>query len=159
MTSQYFVKGFTLLELMVSVAVLAILLAIGVPGFRYFIDSSQLRAASEGLKLSVGLARTEAVTRGGLVTLCRANTAGTACDNNNDWSHGWLVLPNGGDPVRVWDSLPSGYTLTVSGATQSIVFGPEGTVQGETPYEFTLSGSEKRCFSVNAIGAFTAEGC
>jgi type IV fimbrial biogenesis protein FimT len=56
-------RGFTLVELMLSLGVLAILVAIAVPSMRSFIENSRIRAASESLQNGVTLARNEAVRR------------------------------------------------------------------------------------------------
>lgn len=149
-------QGFTLLELMVSVAILAILLAIGIPSFSSFIDSGQRRAIGEGLASAAKVARSEAVTRGVDTTLCRRNSAGTACSDDSDWSVGWLVIPSGAEPVRVWGALPEGFRLSLTaGAGESITFTPEGSVKGEMRYNFSLANGDANIgYTVNAIGGF-----
>jgi type IV fimbrial biogenesis protein FimT len=56
-------RGFTLIEMMTTVAVIGILLVAGVPAMRGVIENSRIRAASESLKYGLTLARTEAVRR------------------------------------------------------------------------------------------------
>ncbi len=148
-------SGFTLLELVVAVAILAILLTIGIPSFSTFIDSSQRRAVSEALASSVKVARSEAITRGVNTTLCRRNDAGTACDNGDDWGAGWIVVPSGADPVRVWDAVPDSFSLSVSGASQSLTFTPEGSVSDEASFQFSLDAAgETYTYTVTATGSF-----
>ncbi|SEG76895.1 GspH/FimT family pseudopilin [Marinobacterium lutimaris] len=151
-------SGFTLLELMVSIAVLAILLSIGIPSFSSFIDSSQRRAISEGLASAVKVARSEAVTRGVETTLCRRNSAGNACSNDANWSVGWLVIPNasGAAPVRVWDALPARYTLSQNGGAGPITFTAMGSVQNEGVFNFSLADGDANIggYKVTAIGGF-----
>ncbi|MGY0503795.1 GspH/FimT family pseudopilin [Luteimonas sp. e5] len=81
--------GFTLVELMVTIAVLAILVGIAMPSFRDTMRSNRLVSATNDLTSALALARTEAIrnTRGAGVC---ASTAGTACDGS-DWSNGWMV--------------------------------------------------------------------
>lgn len=87
-------RGFTLTELLVTVAVAAILLAVAVPSFRIFIQNAQLNTAADGLLGAIQQARSEAITRGDAVLLCRtadpdSNNCGTS--SANDWSGGWLM--------------------------------------------------------------------
>ena len=69
--------GFTLIELMFTIVVLAVLLGIGVPNFRDFVRNSRLTSAANDLLTDVNLARSEAVKRRVPVTLCKsANGSG-----------------------------------------------------------------------------------
>lgn len=80
-------RGFTIVEMMVTVAVLAILVVLGVPTMRGVIENGRIRAAGESLKYGLTLARTEAVRRNALVEFL---TDGT----------GWNITTNvGGAPV------------------------------------------------------------
>lgn len=82
-------KGFTLVELMTVVAVMAILAAIAFPSFQGTLRSNRMAATSNQLISALSLARSEAIknTRG--AGIC-ASTNGTACDGA-DWTRGWMV--------------------------------------------------------------------
>lgn len=86
--------GFTLIEMMVTLAVGGILLALAVPSFVRFIQDSRRSDVVNELVNSFQLARSEAVRRGQDVGVC-ASSNGTACaSNNTDWSQGWIVFLN-----------------------------------------------------------------
>jgi type IV fimbrial biogenesis protein FimT len=81
-------RGFTLVELMITIAVAAILLAVGLPGFQSAMRSNRLAAANNELMAAVALARSEAMrNRRGSGICPTAN--GTTCGTH--WSQGWLV--------------------------------------------------------------------
>lgn len=81
--TQRVVRGFTAIELMVTIAVLSILTAIAVPSFGPITERWRVRSTAEDLQTSFYLARSEAIKRGGNVTI-EANEAG--------WSVGWKVV-------------------------------------------------------------------
>lgn len=81
-------RGFTLVELMIAVAVMAIVVAMAVPSLQSAQQGSQVKQAQSALMSAVTRARSEAVTRGSPVSLC-ASSNGTHCDG--DWS-GFVVL-------------------------------------------------------------------
>lgn len=85
--------GFTLIELMVGVAVLAIALGAGVPSMSEFIKNSRLAAHTNDLLASLHLARTEAIKRNARVTLCKSADAAT-CNTaaGTGWQIGWMVF-------------------------------------------------------------------
>ncbi len=83
-------SGFTLVELMVTIAVLAILLAIGIPAFASLIASNRLTSATNELIASLQTARTEALRRNARVTLCPAAPSATAC--SGAWRDGWMAF-------------------------------------------------------------------
>lgn len=90
-------KGFTLVELMVTISILAILLAIGVPNLREFILKQQVSADANTLASAIRLARSEAMKRSGVVTICpsldpAAETPTCVANNTTDWSTGWLIF-------------------------------------------------------------------
>lgn len=89
--------GFTLVELLVTMAILAILLTIGLPSFRDSLRSNRLATSSNELIAAISMARSEAVrtTRGG--GICGSNAAGTSCVSSNTWTNGLLVWTDG-DP-------------------------------------------------------------
>jgi type IV fimbrial biogenesis protein FimT len=93
-------RGFTLVELMVTVAVVAILMAIGAPQLRAFLQKQQVAADMESITTAMRQARSEALKRSGRVTVCALSNAAItnpanaqcAAANNADWSNGWMVF-------------------------------------------------------------------
>lgn len=138
-------RGFTLIELMVTVAVLAIIVAIGVPSLQGFIASSRLRSASQDLWSSIQTARMEAIRRNQRVTVCKANATLSNCDNASQWHNGWIVFVD-----RTPGSAPSvDSTDTIIEVHQplnaSVVVMGNGGANGTATYlSFTADGSSRQ---------------
>lgn len=97
MNSAYH-KGFTITELMITVAIMAILMAVAVPSFTELIARSRLASASNDLLASLMYARSEAVRTNGIVSVCRVAAAGSdVCVANGNWDR-WIVTT---DPTGV----------------------------------------------------------
>lgn len=84
------VAGFTLVELMITIAVAAILIALATPSFSNLIARNQLTGQSNALVGALQVARAEAVRRNARVIVCRGNAAMTACENGGAWAT-WVV--------------------------------------------------------------------
>ena len=84
-------RGFTLIELMVGIAVIAIIIAIGVPSFNRLISSQTTAATASRLSNALAYARSEAVTRSTNVTIC-ASDDGATCSGSSLWNNGWIVF-------------------------------------------------------------------
>jgi type IV fimbrial biogenesis protein FimT len=84
-------KGFTLLEVLVVMALAGILVAIAIPDFVSFMQNNTRTSTVNDLLASMHIARSEAITRNGRVMLC-PSTQGTACDGGTDWEDGWIVF-------------------------------------------------------------------
>lgn len=85
------VQGFTLIELMLTISVAAVLLTVGVPSFQEFIASNRLTSEVNGLSAFIQLARSEAIKSGRRVTLC-ASSDGTSCATTGYWEQGYLFV-------------------------------------------------------------------
>lgn len=83
--------GLTLVELMITLVVLAIILAIAIPSFENTIASSRLAGVTNDLNGSLALARSEAIRRGQRVTVCNSND-GQQCAAAGNWGSGWIVF-------------------------------------------------------------------
>lgn len=87
-------KGFTLVELMVTIAVAAILIGIAMPSFRNMIIDYRLGTLATDLADGVSLARSEAIKRNRTITFCKTNNAtSNRCGGSGSWQY-WLVLQN-----------------------------------------------------------------
>lgn len=92
-------RGFTLIELLVTLAVLAIILAIAVPNFQGMVSRNRLTSETNNLVSSLAIARSEAIKRGGVVSICKTSnpdTASPTCATGANWENGWVVFIDGG---------------------------------------------------------------
>ncbi|HKM28006.1 MAG TPA: GspH/FimT family pseudopilin [Thiopseudomonas sp.] len=153
-------KGFTLIELMVAVAILAIVLSIAIPSFSTILLNNRISTTADELHTAVQLARSEAIKRKKTVTLCRANADFSACVQggigSTDWASGWL-LTSGTDVLKVWEL---GQGLKVTGPSKNIDFLGSGMIR--EPH--ALSVKEQGCSSgpqykldINKIGWVSLE--
>jgi len=85
-------EGFSLVELMMAIAVAAITLGLGVPALTNTFASNRMADATNALVSSLHAARSEAVKRSAPVTLCPANPALSQCDPAGDPGQGWIVF-------------------------------------------------------------------
>jgi len=84
-------SGFTLVELMITLAIVSILLVVGVPSLKTFMQSNRLIAASNELVSAIHVARSEAIKLNSAVTVCESSD-GKKCASSGDWKNGWIVF-------------------------------------------------------------------
>jgi type IV fimbrial biogenesis protein FimT len=86
-------RGFTLIELMVTIAMVVILGTLAAPSFQQTIASSRLTTATNDLYTSLAQARSEAIKRGERVTVCKSeNSTSCSADVTTTWSVGWVTF-------------------------------------------------------------------
>lgn len=134
-------RGFTLVELITTLAVAGILVTLAVPSFTTFVKNNRLITQTNDFVSSLNLARSEAIRRGDRVTLCKSSDQ-ASCSGSGGWEQGWIIFVDVNDDgvvtnpatnvLRVHDSLSPGATLkgdtdlanyvsyVSSGATQKI---------------------------------------
>lgn len=157
-------RGLTLIELMITLAVLAVMVGIAVPSFNTMIQNNRALSLGEELASALNYARSEAIKRSARVTLC-GSTDGSAC--NGTWTDNWIVvldtaatddaaapvIASANDVLRFWDAPDSNATLSASqgGATPTFVrFTGKGTLGRSANGAVTLNASFSGCTSNNA---------
>lgn len=126
-------RGFTLVELMVTLAVIAILAVVAMPSMTALVNNSRLSGQAEELAASIQLARAEAVRRNARVTIC-ASTNGTTCASSTAWSS-WIIhgMDNTASPPvdEVIRGASANSGIQVSGPAAGIVFRPSGLIDSQ----------------------------
>lgn len=125
--------GFTLVELMVTVAVLAILLAIATPSFTSIINGNRLASGANELVASLQLARSEAVKRNRSVAICRSTDGATcvaAAGAAGDAWAGWITVVDATDELLRTNTAKQPLQVSVSPGIRSnvdrVVFRADG---------------------------------
>jgi type IV fimbrial biogenesis protein FimT len=155
-------RGFTLMELMVSITVLGILLAVAVPSFLEIVRNNRLVSQNNEFIGSLNLARSEALKRSGSVSVCASADQAT-CSGSTDWTTGWIVFNDvtgngtfdGADELlQVADAAPAEFTMN---ATRSFVrfastgMAPSGIENFEL-FRSGCTGLHARRINVNMVG-------
>lgn len=135
-------RGFTLVELLVTLAIGAILLAIAIPGYAFLINANRLSSVTNDLVTSIQFARSEAIKLGKRVTVCKASNpmaSQPSCNSAANWQDGWLVFVDGGmrgvvdsgdTLLRVQDHSVAEVNITTSNYDNFISYLPRGMSQG-----------------------------
>ena len=159
--------GFSVTELMVVVAIVAILLGIGIPSYRYITNSYRMSAEVNGLLGDLQYARAEAIKEGLDVRTCVSNN-GTSCTGESDWAKGWIVLSGAGGTVLRVQAPFTGATadrFIAGGNVSAITYNREGfatTAAGFAGttirlHDSTQSAAWTRCLIITAVGLLTTE--
>lgn len=158
--------GFTLTELMIVITIVAVLMAMGVPSYRYVTTANRASAEVNALLGDMQFARSEAVREGQTVTVCISTDGATCTANNNKWQGGWIVFSDANsnqtvdanEPVlRTKNAFASqdSFTSTVSAVT----FNREGFGKAlpnagvlMTLHDPTNTSTYTRCLSISLVG-------
>lgn len=143
-------KGFTLIEMMVTVAVLAIILGIGVPSFQGLIERNRVSTATDKLFSALTTARSEAIRLGQDVSVTQ---------EDDGWGNGWTIaIDSSNTELRVENALPGNIAISEAGGSTEIVFSVNGRLttpaSNRAVFEVSLANSSvtPRQIAVNEIG-------
>ena len=122
-------RGFTITELMITLAVMSILVSVAAPSYQDFVATTRLNSHTSEFVTALHLARSEALKRNTTITLCKSSN-GTTCAVTGDWSQGWIVFTDSGtigtvdgsdQVLRVHEPLTGGTTLIGQTALASAI--------------------------------------
>ena len=167
MLTHRYNQGFTLVEMIIAVAIAAIVLGMGVPGFQQLIRANRTVTEVNRLVTALSLARSEAVKRNATVAMRPSGV---------NWENGWVVFTDnvtqngtidaGEQTLQVYEGMPQGYTLRPAGLTFTdwIAFQPTGQMLGSggaatdsfRVCDDTQAAAERRLIQVNLIGRANA---
>jgi type IV fimbrial biogenesis protein FimT len=136
-------SGFTLIELMVVMTVMAIMLGIGIPAFREFTATQRVKTAAYDLMTALLQARSEAIKR---------NAAVTVTQGAGGWTDGWTVA-SGGTTLAI-ASAANLVTITPNPNTTTAVT-YQGTGRIASTLRFQISGANTaaiRCVTISTSG-------
>lgn len=85
-------KGFTLIELMITIALAGIILTLAVPSFQDTIRNNRLVSQANEFVGALHLARSEAIKRGNQVTICKSDNASSCGGSGVNWENGWIIF-------------------------------------------------------------------
>ncbi len=131
--------GFTIIELMTSLAILVVMAVVAVPAFVGFAERNQTATSANLFLNALTVARSEAIKRNGRVTICGKPPAQADCNTTGNWEDGWTVFIDannngninaGEEIILVRNGFPNGYTLREPSATYGDVITYRST--GET---------------------------
>jgi len=168
-------SGFTLIEVMITVVIMIIALAVVIPSFRGVLQSNRISGQANELMTAVQLARSEALKQGRPITICAADTSASDPECGTSWAQGWMAVVDGEavgstdvdevEVLRVWAAPRFGSTVTFSGDEPFLRYLPNGAVDlatGTPPFQMALRipdciGNAARNVEVARTGRATVE--
>jgi len=158
-------RGFTIIELMITISLLAVMVVVGVPSFNSIMNTNETAANSNAFLSALKVARTEATKRRQNIIVCASNNQSDCA--SNDWSDGWIVFEDtdggndfdAGETIIDTYNLQAGFTVTrASAGPDQILFAATGLSDSTVAQTFTVCKSNTtsgRILTVERSGLVT----
>lgn len=143
--------GFSLIELMIAIAILGVLVSLAAPSFSQMLRLQKVKALAYDLQDDIAFARSEAIKRNGVVTLTPKDTAAS-----KDWAKGWDITTTtpAAATLKSQDAISGGVT---GSGVNTLAFGSAGRPTVTTPITVGIQhadipSSDYRCITVDFSG-------
>jgi len=159
-------RGFTLIELMVTLMVISVVIVMGAPSMADFINEMRMTSATNDLLSFFNYARSEAAKRNTRVTVCLSTNLSTCDTSGVDWAQGAVAFvdTDGNNQVNGTETVvrvlnpASGVTIFAKtgfafpAPDYRFYYRPSGAASSQGTLEVCRSGRKKREISINAVG-------
>jgi type IV fimbrial biogenesis protein FimT len=144
----------TLVELMFTIFIMAVLAMIAVPSFRDASLGSRLSATANSLHGAIQIARSEAIKANAPITLC-ATADGSTCATTGDWDQGWIVMDGANNVLHSESAQRNSFKVIEASGLLTLTFQPIGI--GASAAQFAVCredpvGKQERVVTVTATG-------
>jgi type IV fimbrial biogenesis protein FimT len=165
-------RGFSMVELLVVLAIVGIMTAVAMPSYRAVSNSIRVSTEINGLMGDLQFTRAEAIKQGATVTTC-ASANGTSCSASTTWDTGWIVfsdsngnatVDSGETILRKQKSISATDSFTADNSISAITFDRQGFVDGLTVSTVTMTlkplnttTTWTRCIAIGKIGRLVVQ--
>lgn len=157
-------RGFSVIELMIAVAIVGVSLTLGAPSLANFVSDMRLSTTTNDLLTFFNYARSEAAKRGARVTICISADQATCSTGGADWAVGALAFLDSNNDgqaqstetiLRVMNPISGNVTITATTAFATnyyFYYRPSGAASSQGTLRVCRSGRIARDISVNSVG-------
>lgn len=139
-------RGFTLIEIMITLTIMAIMGALAAPAMSGMIASQRLRGMATDFHQALLKARSEAIKR---------NTSVTVSPIGGSWASGWTIVDPANPSGPPLDQRAAAGNITVTADLSTVVYRGNGRISVSTTPTFVFSASaatDARCVSIDPMG-------
>jgi type IV fimbrial biogenesis protein FimT len=148
-------RGFSLIELMVVLGVVAVILVIAAPGYSVLTFRTKIKSHANELVTGAYLARSEAIKRNVPMTMC-ISTDGTTCAGGGDWDAGWIIISPDNLVIKHRAAVDGNVKLFELSSIDTVTFGPSGVTSTAATFKICQQvpeqGIEERKVTIAATG-------